>query len=315
VIFMAFQLVLFVLLSMLVTIIYFMTAKTNNKLEKRKQQSSNMFRENVLKKRLEAIAEERVKYSKRYAIETLCLQAGFRFSFAEYLMISMGSALLLAILMMMVMNNPLFGLLFLVIGYMIPKQVITFLKNRRVALMEKQIGSFMLMILKRYENTRDFKASLELTMREFKGEEPLYSEIRTTVMDTNLGKPVNEALEQMARRTGNKYMMRLADYYTISSDIGTDDARKKMLNQAYMQYDENRKAKSMMKRELSAVKREAYIMVFSVPGFAVFQATSNDNYIHFMTQETMGQIGTFTILAVLAGVSWFINNKISAPLE
>jgi len=312
---MEFQLVLFGLLSFLITVIYVMTSKKNDQLEKRKQQSNSRFRENVLRKRLEKLAEDRVKYSKRYEIETLCLQAGFKLQFVEYLMLSMASSVVFAILMMMAMNNVLLGIVFLFIGYMVPKQAITFVKNRRVAMMDKQIGSFMLMILKRYENTKDFKMSLELTMKEFRGEEPLYSEIRQTVMDTNLGKPITEALEEMARRTGNKYMMRLSDYYKISSEIGTDDARKKLLNQAFLQYEENRKAKSLMKRELSSVKRESYIMLGAVPVFALFQANTNEDYIRFMTQESMGQIGTLVIFVVLSGAVWFINNKISAPLD
>lgn len=312
---MEFQLVLFGILSILITVVYFLTTQNNGKLEQRKQQSTNRFRENVLKKRLEKITEDRVKFSKRYEIETLCLQAGFKLQYVEYVMISIATGVIFGVIMMLAMNNLILGLLFVVFGYMFPKQVIGFIKNRRVNMMEKQIGSFMMMVLKRYENTKDFKKSMELSMKEFKGEEPLYSEIRQTVMDTNLGKPVAEALEQMARRTGNKYMMRLADYYSISSEIGTEDARKKLLNQAFLQYEENRKAKAMMKRELSGVKGDAYIMLGAVPLFAIFQINTNDDYVRFMTQTTLGQVGTVFIFAVVIGSLWFINNKISAPLD
>lgn len=306
---------LFGILSILITVVYFLTTQNNGKLEQRKQQSTNRFRENVLKKRLEKITEDRVKFSKRYEIETLCLQAGFKLQYVEYVMISIATGVIFGVIMMLAMNNLILGLLFVVFGYMFPKQVIGFIKNRRVNMMEKQIGSFMMMVLKRYENTKDFKKSMELSMKEFKGEEPLYSEIRQTVMDTNLGKPVAEALEQMARRTGNKYMMRLADYYSISSEIGTEDARKKLLNQAFLQYEENRKAKAMMKRELSGVKGDAYIMLGAVPLFAIFQINTNDDYVRFMTQTTLGQVGTVFIFAVVIGSLWFINNKISAPLD
>lgn len=312
---MEFQLVVFAILSMFISVVYMLTSKGNGKLEQRKQQSNNRLRENVLRKRLEKLAEERVKYSKRYEIETLCLQAGMNMSYVEYVAVSVTTSLVFSLLMLIALNNWILGLVLLVIGYMIPKQTITFLKNRRVSIMDKQVGSFMLMVIKRYENTKDFKTSLELTMTEFKGEEPLYSEIRQAVMDVNLGKPMSETLSEMARRTGNKYMMRLADYYKISSDIGTDDVRKKLLNQAYMQYEENRKGVSMMKRELSGVKREAYIMLCSVPAFAVFQMNTNKDFIHFMTSTTLGQGGTVALFVILAGSMWFINNKISAPLD
>lgn len=312
---MVFQLVVFGVLSLLISMIYILTSKQDGKLEQRKQQSSNRFRENVLRKRLEKIAEERVKYSKRFAIETLCLQAGINIGFVEYVAMSIASSIVFSLAMFLLLNNIILGVAFLVIGYMAPKQVITFLKNRRVGIMEKQIGSFMLMIIKRYENTRDFKASLELTMKEFKGEEPLYSEIRKTVMDVNLGMPMSDALGGLARRTGNKFMVRLADYYTISADIGTDEIRKKLLNQAYLQYEEHRRGVSMMKKEISGVKREAYIMLGSVPAFAIFQMNASSNFITFMTTTTLGQGGTVGIFVTLAGCVWFINNKIAGPLD
>lgn len=313
---MEFQLLLFTVLMVILTILLMVTGtKKKSMLDKRKEQSKNLLRENVLKKRIEKIAEERVRYSKRYAIETLCLQAGFRLSYGEYVMISIASGIVTGVLLGIALNNPILAIIFLFIGYTIPNQVITFIKNRRVGLMEKQIGSFMQMVLKRYDNTKDFGKALELTMVEFRGEQPLYSEIRQTVLDINLGKTVDEAMDDLARRTGNKYMDRLSDYYKIASSIGTDDVRKNLLNQAFVQFEENRKAKNTMKKEIAGVKREAYIMLASIPMFAMYQIFTNPKYIDFMTNTDMGRIGTVVIVLIFLGSLWFINNKISAPLD
>lgn len=284
-------------------------------LSMRKEQAMNLLRENIIKKRIEKLTEEKVKYSKRYELETLCLQAGFQLTYAEYIMISLGSGIVLALLAVMVMNNPLLGIFFFFMGYMLPKQVITILKNRRVQKMEAQIGPFMQMVIMRYETTRDFARSMELTTAEFIGEEPLYSELRKTVLEINLGKPVGDAMDELARRTGNKYMARLSDYYKIASSIGTDEIRRKLLMQAYEQYEENRNAKRLMKKELNAVKSEAYVMLGAIPMFALFQIFTNDNYIPFMTETTTGRIGTVIIFGVFMGALWFINNKITAPLD
>ena len=294
---------------------YFMNREDNSSLNYRKKQSLSNLRENVIKRRLDAIVEERVKHSKRYEIETLCLQAGFRITYVEYVMISISSAIVGSVLMVMILNNPLLGFIFLFLGYMFPKQVITLIKNNRVEKMEKQIGPFMQMVIKRYESTRDFSRALELTTAEFRGEDPLYTELRYTVLDLNLGVPVADAMDGLARRTGNKYMGRLADYYRIASAIGTDDVRKRLLNQAYMQYEENREAKALMKKELSGIRGEAYIMLGSIPMFALYQILTNDDYIPFMTETLMGKIGTAVIFSIFMGALWFINNKITAPLE
>lgn len=293
----------------------FFKNQNSSKLQTRKNQSKNLLRENVIKQRIEKIAEGRVKYSKRYAIETLCLQAGVPLSYSEYLMISVTSGIIVAIFVGIFMNNPLLALIFLVIGYMLPKQFITLMKNRRISLMEKQIGSFMQMTIKRYETTRDFGKALELSTTEFKGEEPLYTDLRATVLEISLGKPVGEAMDGLARRTGNKYMGRFSDYYKIASAIGTDDIRKKLLAQAFEQFEENRKAKQTMKKELSSVVREAYIMLGSIPMFAAYQMMTNDKYINFMTNTFMGKIGSVVIITIFMGAVWFVNNKISAPLD
>ncbi|WCK56927.1 hypothetical protein PP175_27325 (plasmid) [Aneurinibacillus sp. Ricciae_BoGa-3] len=307
--------VIFIVLMLITILIRNMNGKSDSVIDRRKQQSKNILRENVLKKSLERFSEQKVKFSKRYAIETLCLQAGYHLSYAEYLMMSIGSAIGVAILVGIIMNNPLLAIMFLVIGYMLPRQVITFLKNKRVKMMERQIGPFMQMVIKRYETTRDFSKSLKLTLDEFVGEEPMYSEIKQTVLEIQVGVPVGEAMDNMARRTGNKYMARLADYYKIASSLGTDEIRKKLLTQAYSQFEENRKAKASMKKELAGPVREAYIMLGSIPMFAIYQIMTNDTYVSFMTQTSTGRIGTAVISAVLMGSIWFVNAKIGAPLE
>ncbi|PLS19685.1 hypothetical protein CVD28_04535 [Bacillus sp. M6-12] len=312
---MGFNIMLFAVLMILTIVIASVGRGNKSTLDGRKQQSSNILRENVLKKRLEKYNEEKVKFSKRYAIETLSLQAGFKLSYTEYRMITIGSAIVFALLVGILMNNPILGVLFALIGYILPKEVITFLKNRRVALLEKQIGPFMQMVIKRYETTKDFGKSLELTMVEFKGEEPMYSEIRQTVLEVNVGVPVGEAMDNMGRRTGNKYMVRLADYYKIASSLGTEEIRKKLLNQAYQQYEENRKTKSVMKKELAGPKNEAYIMLACIPMFAIYSALTNDTYIDFMINTSTGKIGTAVIASIFMGSIWFVNSKIGAPLE
>jgi len=302
---------------MISTVILLSLGQGNKKsvLDKRKSQTSEMLRENVLKKKLEKITEERVKFTKRYEIETMCLQSGYKLSYDEYLLIKLASAIIFAVGIGTIMHNPIMGVMFFFIGYVVPNQALGFIKNKRIATMERQIGSFMQMVIKRYETTKDFAKALELTMVEFRGEEPLYAEIKQTVLEINLGIPVGEAMDGMARRTGNKYMARLSDYYKIASTLGTEEIRKKLLTQAYTQFEESRKAKASMKKQLAEPVREAYIMLASIPMFAVYQILTNDTYIDFMTNTFIGKAGTAGISAVFMGCIWFVNTKIGAPIE
>lgn len=301
---------------MLPSILYVLLDSSNrNMLSKRKIQSKELLRENVLKKRLEEMAESNVKYSRKYAVETLCLQAGYKLSYGEFMIISVISALTIGLIVGTALNNFLQGIMFLFIGFILPRQIIMIIRNRRVSLMERQIGSFMQMVLKRYDVTKDFAKSLELTLDEFRGEEPLYTELKQAVLKIKLGSTIADAMDGLARRTGNKYMERLSDYYKIASTLGTEEVRKKLLVQAYIQFEENRKAKAFMKKEIAGPKREAYVMLISIPIFVVYMIVTNDTYIQFMTTTTLGKIGTVLISATFFGCFWFINAKIGAPIE
>lgn len=309
------QLLIFCAVMTILTVIMYADFGFKSKLSMRKSQAQGMLKENVLKKKLEEIANEKVKYSKRYKIETMCLQAGFKLSYVEFVVLGLISSVIIGGTVGTIMNNPILGVMFLFIGYLAPGQVVCLLKNRRITILENQIGAFMKMFLKRLEATKDAKKSLNLTMNEFAGEQPMYGELKEAVLEIELGVPINDAFDNLARRTGNKYMYRLSDYYKISSHIGTEEVRKSLLEQAYVQFEENRQAKRFMKKELAGPVREAYVMLASIPMFALYQIMTNKDYVTFMINDPMGKIGTSAIVGVFVGCVWFVNAKIGAPIE
>lgn len=289
--------------------------KKEDPLSRRKKQTVNMFRENIIKDKLDEVLRARVKISRRQNMEDKLVQAGFNISFTEFVMISILTGIVMGIILGSLMTNPFLGVLFVIFGFLTPYQVVMFTRNRRTGLLEKQVGAFMQMVIKRYENTRDMQRALEMTAKEFKGEEPIGTEIEKTVLEIELGVPTVEALENMAKRTNNQYLERFAAYYEVASEVGTDDLRRNLLTQAYNQYEENRQLKRELRKEISEPVRNAYIMLVSVPVFAAYQMAINNDYISFMTKTTTGRIGTTAIIGTLVLVVWFINSKIAAPLD
>ena len=294
---------------------YIEPIRRENPLSRRKKQTVNMLRENIIKDKLDEILKARVKVSKRNSMEDKLVQAGFNMSFTEFVMVSILSGIIMGILFGTIMINPLLGVVFLIFGSLAPYQAVMFIRNRRITLLEKQAGVFMQMVIKRYENTRDMHKALQMTANEFKGEEPIGTEIDKTVLEIELGVPTVEALENMAKRTNNQYLERFAAYYEVASEVGTDDLRRNLLTQAYNQYEENRQLKRELRKEISEPVRNAYIMLVSVPVFAAYQMAINNDYISFMTKTTTGRIGTTAIIGTLVLVVWFINSKIAAPLD
>lgn len=282
---------------------------------RKKRQTNNLLKENIVKSKLEEYALRKVKYTKRYKIETLCLQAGFKLTYVEYLMISIASSIVMFFITLIGLNNILLGLLFVVIGYMVPGQVIQYIRNRRVDKMNSQVGPFIYMLTTRYGNTRNMKKAIELTITEFKGEYPIYKELIELKAHLDLNTDTNEALKEFGRRTGNRFMMRFSDYAKITSDVGTDQARKNILTKAYEQYEEDYQAKRLLKKELNGLRNDSYVGLAAIPLFGLYQAATSDTYIDFMTKTTMGQIGTFVVVCIFVGCFWIVNNLIAKPLE
>lgn len=290
-------------------------SRSNDILTARRKQTEDLFKENMIKQKLDKIIKERVKVSRRSSMEEKLRQAGFNFEFTEYILICIATAIVMAILFGTIMTNPYLAVLFLVFGFLTPYQVIAFIRNRRIALLDKQIGAFMQMTIKRYETTRNMHRALKITAEDFEGEEPIAGEVKKAVLEIDLGVPTEDALKGMAKRTGNKYMERFASYYEIAAEVGTDSLRRDLLTQAYIQYEENRKLKRELEEKISGPVKDAKIMIAAVPMFALYQLVTNDEYFTFMTKTTTGRIGTVGIIGTLIVILWFVNAKIGASID
>ena len=291
--------------------------KANNKttLDMRKEQSKTSLRENAIKKALEQNFEDRASFSKKYKVETMCIQAGLKIKYGEYKIICLLSAIILPILCLSVLNNEYLAVVSFVLGFTIPSQVITMIKNRRTAILDKQVGSFLQMVTERYNNTKDFSKAIQDCVEDFKGAEPFYTELRDTVLDMQLGVSTSNALKGLADRTGNKYLSRLGDYYSLALKLGTPEARNTLLKQSFNQYNEDRKNKNELKMAISGPANEAYLMIAFIPCTMLYNAFTNESYIPFMTQTTLGKIGVAGIFAVIVGCLWVVNTKLSSPID
>lgn len=268
-----------------------------------------------IKKQLEHMIGEKADVSKKYKIETMCLQAGHELSYTEFKILCIAVAIALPLVMLLVMNNIYLAFVFAFIGYNVPGQVIKTMANKRVIKMENQVGSFLRIVLERYKSNKDLPRAIVQTLPDFKGHEPFYSELKQTVVDINLGIPTEETLDALSRRTGSKFLLRFSDYYKITESLATHSAKIELLNQAFLQYEEHRQMKTLLKKEIAGPVREAYIMVMATPIFMLYQSFSTEGYLDFMLHEKIGQVGLAGVVLVLLGCVWFINAKIGAPIE
>ena len=217
----------------------------------KKRRSSKDMKGNLIGGSLSQKFEKNADISKKFKIETLCLQAGVDLTYGEYKFICTCCAIAIPLIVLIFMHNFFLALIMILLGYLLPGQYLKTMANKRVKKMEDQCGSFLRIVLERYKTSKDMASSIENSLHDFFGCDPFYENLRQCVIDIQLGVPCEEALENLARRCGNKFLARFSDYYKITSNLATHENKYELLYQAFVQYEEDRELKQTLKKEIS----------------------------------------------------------------
>lgn len=287
----------------------------NSKLRGRVEQLREFTENNAIKSKIEDYVTDTVKYDERKKLEQLIKQSGIKIGIADLYIMGIASALGLAVLSYAVLKNIFISFIMIVVGVMLPKQIITLIRNKRVKMLDVQIGTFLRMVIKRYHVLNNFPEAMKLTLGDFVGEEPLCSEIKKTIADIDLGCSVGDALDDMGKRTANKYIKLLANNYKASVDIGTQEMREKLLDAVVKKYDKDYMNKSKLKREINGPVFEGFLIMLIVPAAFLMQASFDSTYVDFMLNNWMGKVSMAAVAMLLSLSSWIIVNKVGAPLD
>ena len=284
-------------------------------LKRRMRQSKGLLPKNLISSRVKQFTATRIKPSKISEMERNLNQAGFyNTSYEDFLIFSVFFGFACGAFFLFFLNNVLLGIMFAVVGFFLPKQIVIAKKNKRFETVDKQLGPFLQIVSERYESGSDMKTCIESTIEEFKGEQPLYKELERLGLSLNTGKKIEDMLDEFAERLGNPYVKRFADYYRIAANLGTDDSRG-LVKQAFLQHDENRKNQLLIQKELQSCKSEGYMLLGGIPAIVLYQIFFSDGYLDFMTNTVVGKVGTSIIAIIAFGAFWFLNRKIGAPLK
>lgn len=273
-------------------------------------------REHALKRKFEDTVTERTDRKKVVKVEELLMRAGLDgWSYGEFMLIKIVISFIGILVSWLFLSTPVITIMSGVTLYILPSQLIQTIASRRISRMEVDIGTFIQLTIERYKVHGDFQRAIKQSASDFEGREPIYSEIRKTILDFNVGVPTSVAVDNMGKRTGNKFIGQLANYYEIASTIGTESSRDDIIGQAWINFNDDYKMKKQHEQEIDGPKKDAYIIVGALPLLMLFQANVDENYIDFFLNTTIGQLGLGTILTVTLLSIIFINKKIGGPLE
>lgn len=303
-----------IVLMMVKFIVTFISERKTRRSTKDRKSLKGM-RELAVKQKLEEELTVNTKVSSRHKFERLASQAGLYIRYGEYRLICLLSALVLPILTLMFMRNIYMALAMIFVGAIIPGQVISAIRNRRVGILDRQVESFMELFVERYKLTQSPSMALEGCVQDLVGQQPLYGELQRAISEMDTGDPTLEVFERFAERTANKYLMRMATSLKMAEDIGTSDAREMLMSKALLQYRNNKTLRNTLKERIEGPKRESMILLIAVPGVVIYQAIASESYVDFMLHEPTGKIGCVVILLSCMACTWFINKKIGAPIN
>ena len=288
----------------------------NKQKTKRQRQNLFMYSAQKLSARLEKrFSKAPLRKKQRY--EIMLRQAGFNSKTYEQIIVIRISFLVVGFIVgMSLLKSPVMAFMLALIGYVGSWEYVRFARNKRIEKMDIQVGPFINILTERFISTGDMIQALKDCLQEFENIEPMYSEIKKAYLTVSTGgDSIEKTLESLSIRTGNIYMKNFARYYSITKSIGTTDAKKDLLPQAFKQYETNRKMKVLLKREISEPIRTAYMMVGAVVAVLFYQASTSEDYWGILTKTWYGNaILIYSCFVVLISV-WIINVKLAASID
>jgi tight adherence protein B len=198
----------------------------------------------------------------------------------------------------------LFGPVGLVLGLVLPAVLapsfLSVMRGRRRRKFGDQLGETLLLLAGSLRAGYGLVQAVDSVARE--SEKPMSDEFGRVVVETRLGRDLNEALNAVANRVGSEDFQWVVEAMEIHRDVGGD------LAEVLDHVGDTIRARSRVQRQvraLSAEGRMSATVLFILPfGVALLVASSNPDYLDELFTTNAGRVmlvGAGTLL-VLGGL-------------
>jgi tight adherence protein B len=137
---------------------------------------------------------------------------------AELVYLMLASGLALGILLALTGAPPAAILLFLLLGLLLPLGVVSWKAKRRLSAFESQLPDLLLSIAASLKAGHSFKQGLQAVVDE--GHEPAGKEFTRVLNEARLGRPLEDALQDMVERLGSKNLAFIVTAVSVQSQVG-----------------------------------------------------------------------------------------------
>src|SRR5205823_4902099 len=129
-----------------------------------------------------------------------------------------GCSFLLAVLAALSGRSTLVILVMFLLGAFVPYFVVWFKAHRRMQAFEDQLPDLLITMAASLKAGHSFKQGIQSVVDE--GQEPAAKELRRVLTDTQLGRPMEEALQETAERIGSKNFSFVITAVNIQRQVG-----------------------------------------------------------------------------------------------
>ncbi|MGZ4394499.1 MAG: type II secretion system F family protein [Gaiellaceae bacterium] len=224
---------------------------------------------------------------------------------AEFIWASVGLGLAFGVVAAILGLSALLILALLALGGAIPYMVVSFRVRRRARAFEDQLPEILTTIAATLKAGHSFKQGMQAVVDE--GHPPASEELKRVLAETGLGRPMDDALEDMAERTGSENFSFAITAVTIQRQVGGARAgRVDLVADTVRQ----RQQFARKIRGLTAMGRMSAYVLVGLPFFIALAITiTNPGYMSPLYHTGAGHVLIIGGLLMM-GIGALILNKI-----
>jgi tight adherence protein B len=205
------------------------------------------------------------------ALEQRLDRASIPLRSGEYLVISAGAALLLAVLAGFLMGNVIASVVAILVVVMISWYIPNRRANKRIKQLQEQLPDALSLIAASVEGGQTFQRSIDMYRRDARP--PLSQELDRVMAEVAVGSDLVVALENMAERSGVEDLKWAVEAVRIQQSTG---GRLAPILQTLASFMRTRQEVRREVQTLSAEGRMSGYVLFAIPLFLVFALEMKD---------------------------------------
>lgn len=211
----------------------------------------------------------------------------------EFLLISVLAAAVMLLLGLLIFKNPILAFIFGILGFFLPRVQISMARDKRSKSLNNQLPEFLNVLSNALRAGLSLNQAIDSAAQEM--QDPIKWEFQKVLRDNNLGRPLEDALNDMVKRTGDEDIEMFVSAVNIQRQVGGN------LSEVLEMIADTIRARVKLKgevRTMSAQSKMSGLIIGFLPlGIAFAISAINPGYLNPMFQETLGQI-----ILIIAGV-------------